>query len=118
MEHRTLRAAATLAAAAAITAALAASASAAESTGRPTAPFAPHPLRCIVTADNVNYRRGPGTQFPSLGQLPDGFTFDSDGETTNPLNTYGGFYDGWENVIHPGYPMGYINNQFIWCVFT
>ena len=43
-----------------------------------------YPLRCTVTASNVNYRRGPGTQYASYGQLPRGFTFASQGALPNP----------------------------------
>lgn len=34
-------------------------------TGRLTS----YPLRCRVTANNVNYRRGPGKRYGSFGQL-------------------------------------------------
>ncbi|KAH0592619.1 hypothetical protein MHUMG1_09609 [Metarhizium humberi] len=36
---------------------------------------------CTVNADNVNYRTGPGTQYPSLGQVNQGQNIDITGNS-------------------------------------
>ena len=43
-----------------------------------------YPLRCTVTGSNVNYRRGPGMQYASYGQVGRGFTFASHGGVPDP----------------------------------
>jgi hypothetical protein len=68
----------------------------------------------VVTAHNVNYRSGPGAQYPSLGQVNQGFQFTSDGA----------FVDHqdpdllWENIIRPGRPDGYIDKVYVQCSYT
>ena len=75
------------------------------------APSAPYPLRCAVTATNVNYRRGPGVQYSSFGQLGRGFQFDSDGGIPNPRNRL----EYWNNLSRPGHADAYIDGAYTYC---
>jgi uncharacterized protein YgiM (DUF1202 family) len=69
-------------------------------------------LRCTVIANNVNYRSGPGTNYPSLGQLNKGAKINSSGMV---LNAQG---QPWEIVIRSGLPDAYILQAYITCVFA
>jgi uncharacterized protein YraI len=73
-------------------------------TVRPAAAFT-----CHVDANNVNYRTGPGTQYPSLGQVNNGFAFPSNGAVQNPANPS----DFWETYVRPGRSTAYISTQFV-----
>jgi hypothetical protein len=64
-----------------------------------------------VTASNVNYRRGPGTQYASYGQLGHGFTFASDGGVPNPRSRY----QYWNNIDRPGRPDAYVDAAYVYC---
>ena len=64
-----------------------------------TGRLAPYPLRCRVTANNVNYRRGPGTQYASFGQLNRGFRFASGGGVPSSRSRR----QYWETVRRPGH---------------
>jgi hypothetical protein len=72
---------------------------------------APYPLRCRVTANNVNYRRGPGKQYASLGQVNRGFRFASDGGVPNPHSRL----QYWDNIRRPGHADGYIDDVYVFC---
>lgn len=71
----------------------------------------PYPLRCVVTASNVNYRRGPGTQYASFGQVNRGFAFNSDGGIPNPRSRY----QYWNNVERAGRADAYIDSDYTYC---
>jgi hypothetical protein len=71
-----------------------------------------YPLRCTITASNVNYRRGPGTQYASYGQVGRGFTFASHGGIPDPRGRY--FYY-WDTMRRPGHADAYINDQYVSC---
>ena len=75
-------------------------------------PLSPYPLRCSVTASNVNYRRGPGTQYASYGAIGRGFAFASSGELPNPRGRY---FHYWDNIQRPGHADAYINDQYVSC---
>lgn len=70
-----------------------------------------YPLRCTVTGSNVNYRRGPGTQYASFGQVGRGFTFASDGGIPNPRSRY----QYWDTIQRPGHADAYISDQYVYC---
>jgi hypothetical protein len=127
MNHRILAGAATALGALGLTTALAVSPSASPATAAPmhapaartttstvraqSVPLPPYPLRCVVTATNVNYRRGPGTQYASYGQLARGFTFASDGGVINPRNRY----QYWNNIERPGHADAYVDDAYVYC---
>lgn len=123
MKIRNITRAAFLAGAFAITAALTTSTATAApaltaSAIRPTAVIhaqmqsnAAYPLRCVITASNVNYRRGPGTQYASYGQLGRGFAFASDGGVPNPRSRY----QYWDNVERPGHADAYVDDAYVYC---
>ena len=69
-------------------------------------------LRCTVTGSNVNYRRGPGMQYASYGQVGGGFTFASSGAVPDPRGRY--FYY-WDIMRRPGHADAYINDQYVSC---
>lgn len=71
-----------------------------------------YPLRCTVTGSNVNYRRGPGMQYASYGQVGRGFTFASHGGVPDPRGRY--FYY-WDTMHRPGHADAYINDQYVSC---
>jgi hypothetical protein len=71
----------------------------------------PFRSRCVVTANNVNYRRGPGTQYASLGQVNRGFAFDSDEAIPNPRNRY----QYWDVIERSGHAAAYIDDIYISC---
>jgi hypothetical protein len=73
-----------------------------------------YPLRCTVTASNVNYRRGPGTQYASYGQLPRGFTFASQGALPNPRIRL----QYWDNAQRPGRADAWVDDAFVNCVLA
>lgn len=75
----------------------------------PTLP--PYPLRCVVTASNVNYRRGPGTQFASYGQVGRGFVFASSGEIPNPRIRL----QYWDSIEWPGRADAYVDDAYVYC---
>jgi hypothetical protein len=76
-------------------------------TGRP----ASYPLRCRITANNVNYRRGPGTQYPSFGQLNRGYHFASDGGVPSS----GGRRQYWDTIRRPGHADAYVDDAYVYC---
>jgi hypothetical protein len=73
-----------------------------------------YPLRCTVTASNVNYRRGPGTQYASYGQLPRGFTFASQGALPNPRIRL----QYWDNAQRPGRADAWVDDAYVNCVLA
>ena len=73
-----------------------------------------YPLRCNVTASNVNYRRGPGTQYASYGQLPRGFTFASQGALPNPRIRL----QYWDNAQRPGCADAWVDDAYVNCVLA
>jgi hypothetical protein len=73
----------------------------------------PYPLRCVVTASNVNYRRGPGTQYASYGQLGRGFSFASGGEVANPRIR--NRYQYWDTIQRPGRADAYVEDRYVLC---
>ncbi|HEX5407454.1 MAG TPA: hypothetical protein VFX16_34705 [Pseudonocardiaceae bacterium] len=75
--------------------------------GRP----ASYPLRCQVTANNVNYRRGPGKQYASFGQLNRGFRFASGGGVRNPR----GHLQYWDTIRRSGHADAYIDDAYVYC---
>lgn len=77
-------------------------------------PLPPYPLRCVVTASNVNYRRGPGRQYASYGQLRRGFTFASGGEVRNPQGPQD-HYEYWEVMQRPGHADAYVDDDYVLC---
>jgi hypothetical protein len=114
MHHRTLVClAATLAAVGiAITPAAAAGApTSATATITMTSRPASYPLRCWVTANNVNYRRGPGKQYASFGQLNRGFRFASDGGVRNTR----GRLQYWDTIRRHGRADAYIDDAYVYC---
>jgi hypothetical protein len=76
--------------------------------------LSPYPLRCVVTATNVNYRRGPGTQYGSYGQLGRGFAFASGGEVVNPRSPHS-HYEYWDTIQRPGHADAYIDDVYVSC---
>jgi hypothetical protein len=76
-------------------------------TSRPTS----YPLRCSVTANNVNYRRGPGKQYASFGQLNRGFRFASGGGVRNPR----GRLQYWDTIRRTGHADAYIDDAYVYC---
>lgn len=76
-----------------------------------TVPLSAYPLRCVVTGSNVNYRRGPGTQYASFGQVNRGFTFASDGGVPNPRSRY----QYWNNLQRPGHADAYVDAAYVYC---
>ena len=76
-----------------------------------SASLPPYPLRCVVTATNVNYRRGPGMQYASYGQLGRGFAFASDGGVPNPRSRY----QYWNNIERPGHADAYVDAAYVYC---
>jgi hypothetical protein len=73
----------------------------------------PYPLACAVTASNVNYRRGPGPQYASYGQLGRGFTFASGGEVPNPRIR--NRYQYWDTIQRPGHADAYVEDRYVLC---
>jgi hypothetical protein len=73
-----------------------------------------YPLRCTVTAANVNYRRGPGTQYASYGQLTRGFTFASQGAIPNPRIRL----QYWDNTQRPGHADAWVDDAYVNCVLA
>lgn len=76
-------------------------------TGRP----ASYPLRCRVTTNNVNYRRGPGTRYPSFGQLNRGYRFASDGGVPSSRSRL----QYWDTIRRPGRADAYIDDVYVYC---
>lgn len=124
MNHRILAATAMAIGTAGVMAALAASPASAihaAPVARPASvvraqsvPLPPYPLRCVVTASNVNYRRGPGRQYASYGQLGRGFTFASGGEVRNPRGPQD-HYEYWEVMQRPGRADAYVDDDYVLC---
>jgi hypothetical protein len=83
----------------------------AASTTTLTGRLASYPLRCKVTANNVNYRRGPGTQYASFGQLNRGFRFASDGGVPSSRSRR----QYWETIRRPGRADAYIDDAYVYC---
>lgn len=73
--------------------------------------LSPYPLRCMVMASNVNYRRGPGTQFASYGQVGRGFAFASSGEIPNLRSRL----QYWDNIQRPGHADAYVDDAYVHC---
>ncbi|HEX3780318.1 MAG TPA: hypothetical protein VHX38_11670 [Pseudonocardiaceae bacterium] len=119
MPHRILAATALIIGVVGITAAHATSATAAPAKPAPAlaavshqaAPQSAYPLRCVVTASNVNYRRGPGTQYASFGQMNRGYQFDSDGGVPNPRSRL----QYWDTVRRPGRADAYVDDAYVYC---
>ncbi|HEX3781305.1 MAG TPA: hypothetical protein VHX38_16715 [Pseudonocardiaceae bacterium] len=122
MHHRILVATGLIIGALSITAALTTSATATPTKSTSAAPTltvashqtAQHPaylLRCVVTASNVNYRRGPGTQYASFGQVNKGYQFASDGGIPNPRIRL----QYWDIMQRPGRADAYIHDAYAYC---
>jgi hypothetical protein len=79
--------------------------------------LSPYPLRCIVNASNVNYRRGPGTQYASYGQLRRGFAFASGGEVVNPRSPHS-HYEYWDTIQRPGHADAYVDDAYVSCTLA
>ena len=77
----------------------------------------PYPLRCVVNASNVNYRRGPGTQYASYGQLRRGFAFASGGEVVNPRSPHS-HYEYWDTIQRPGHADAYVGDAYVSCTLA
>ncbi|HEX3783289.1 MAG TPA: hypothetical protein VHX38_26790 [Pseudonocardiaceae bacterium] len=122
MHHRILAATALIICACGITAALATSAPAAPAkpvaagpapaaVSHQAAQHPPYLLRCVVTGSNVNYRRGPGTQYASFGQVTKGYQFASDGGIPNPRVRL----QYWDIMQRPGHADAYIYDAYVYC---
>lgn len=70
-----------------------------------------YPLRCVVAGANVNYRRGPGTQYAAYGQLTRGFSFASSGELPNPRSRL----QYWDNIERPGHADAWVDDAYVVC---
>ena len=77
----------------------------------------PYPLRCVVNGSNVNYRRGPGTQYASYGQLRRGFGFASGGEVVNPRSPQNR-YEYWDTIQRPGHADAYVDDAYVSCTLA
>jgi hypothetical protein len=79
--------------------------------------LSPYPLRCVVNGSNVNYRRGPGTQYASYGQLRREFVFSSGGEVVNPRSPHS-HYEYWDTIQRPGHADAYVDDVYVSCTLA